>query len=648
MCGVFGWFSRRRPLTDREIRAARRSTELLLHRGPDHGGEWHTDRVYMGHQRLKIIDLSAAANQPFHTDDARITLCYNGEIYNYLELCAELKARGCSFRTNSDTEVLVRTIETWGEGAFARLDGMFAGGFHDRRGDRHTIFRDPLGQKPLYYHLSDDHLIYASELRSLLELDVFSWHIDRTAFAGFLANGYYAGADTPIAGIRKLLPGHAITIAGGEVEMRRYWHSIPGDDVCKISDKAALDRLDAELTRACRIAMRCDVPFGVFLSGGIDSSLVLSYCRRENPDVQAISIAVADADFDESAKARTVAEAIGVKRHTVATMDQGAVVSTLETLFAMNDEPHGDPGFINARFLAEASKPSLTVGLAGDGGDELFYGYAPFHANRLRPLLHGLPKFAIAACNALVRALPAHDGYLALRFKAEALLRGYPARGDLDFPLWLTTLAPEGLRRLTPGCADALDRRGAEGTFLAPVRALLDPERARTPAQRLAYYYQQYFLPEFVCMHTDRAAMQVALEVRAPLLSPKIIAFANGLPDRLKYRHGEGKWLLRRLAERRGLGSAIASQRKQGFTLPMARWLKSCLKPHLLALLDRGAWERDPNLIDFAVLQRLVEDHLAGRENNYRILFNLMAFRAWRLRYDAIGSVEHAEVRAAA
>jgi len=640
MCGVFGWFALTRPLREEDVRSARRATALLNHRGPDSQGEWQADRVFMGHRRLKIIDLSAAADQPFHGPEGQHVLCYNGEIYNYIELRDELGKLGRVFKTSSDTEVLIQAFAEWGDGALTRLDGMFAGALHDRARRRHIIFRDPLGQKSLYYFLSADHLIYASELRSLLALDAFRWRIDRQSVAAYLANGYFAGASTPIAGIRKLLPGHVLVASDGKVRTDRYWHSVPGDGLRDRSEADALRGADERIAHACRTAMRSDVRFGVFLSGGIDSSLILSYCRELDPNVQAVSLAMGERDFDESAKAEAVAKQLAIRRHTVVTMDERAVAPTLETLFAMNDEPHGDPGFINARFLAEAAKNHFTVALAGDGGDELFYGYAPFHALRFAPLLGRLPSLAVAACRWAPTLLPTHDGYLGTRMKLEALLRGFPAPDGLYAPLWLAAMSPEEMRRLLPSCQGYFDRTGKPETFLSEARDLMAPLGGRSPAQRLAYFYQQRFLPEFVCMHTDRAAMQVALEVRSPLLSPTVIAFANSLPDHLKYRHGQDKWLLRRLAATRGIAPAIARQRKQGFTLPLARWLKTCLRPSADALLRPERWEGDRDLVDPGAVAALAAAHQAGKANNYRILFNLMSFRAWRDRY---GSLEWAD-----
>ena len=638
MCGVFGWIKRQSPFTDLELSAARAATRKLQHRGPDNYGEWSDDRSFMGHQRLTIIDHSTAAHQPFHGPDDHLKVSFNGEIYNYLELRKTLKEKGFEFQTNSDTEVLIQSYEYWGNAAFSKFEGMYAGALHDSRTGSHIIFRDPMGQKPLYYYLSNEDLIYASELRSLLALKQFQWRLDREAFAGFLSNSYYAGTNTPITGLKKLLPGHHLSLICNKVNIGKFWHSVPRGEHDDISPSQALNSLDGLISKSCEHALRSDVPAGVFLSGGIDSSLILSYCHDIDHDLQAVSVAMTEQDFDESAKAKAVADTVGIRHHTVIKMDESAVVENLDHIFSFNDEPHGDPGFVNARFIAAASKSQFTVGLGGDGGDELFYGYPPFHALSARAICRKFPPFIIDILRTLIRGIPERDGYLGLRFKLESLLRAYPAAGDLDFPLWLTTMRPEDLSLLAPSLTQCFDREGRKESAIAYARELLNSVTAQSPAQRLAYFYQQQFLPEFVCMHTDRASMQVSLEVRSPFLSPSLISFANSLPDNMKLRSGQDKWLLRRLAERRGLDDSISNQQKQGFTLPLARWLKTCLREKMETLLHPEAWSQDADLIDLDYMRRLVEDHLANRANNYRILFNLMAFQAWRMKFPDISS----------
>lgn len=610
--------------------------DLLRHRGPDAAGEWLDARVFMGHRRLSVIEPSAASNQPFWDPSGRFALSYNGELYNYVELRQELVQRGVVFRTASDTEVMLTALVHWKDDALRRFDGMFSAAFHDRMTGRHLLFRDPLGQKPLYYFVYPGGVIYASELRAIISLDGFSWRLDKEAFRRYLMHSYYAGEETAVEGIRKLLPGHTLEIVNGQVRARRYWNSVPGQEELEITDEDARSEFERLFSESCMRSMRSDVPYGVFLSGGIDSSLVLDFCRELNHDIRAFSVAMGEADFDESAKACSVAQHLGVRDHRVFSMDIESVTGAVKQLLSVSDEPHGDPGFVNAYLLARSCRPYLTVGLAGDGGDELFAGYAPFQGIGYAGAIAGLPAPLLDAAKALRRYVPENDRYLGLRFKLDAYLRGFPASADARAPLWLAACDPEEAQRVcNMPDRSFFDRFGAPASVFSPIVDLVAPARTGSPVQRLLYFYQKVFLPEFVCMHTDRAAMQVGFEVRAPFLSVPLVTFANRLPDRMKIRGGQTKWLLKTVAKARGLPGSIVSQRKQGFTFPIARWLKSALKPMMVELLERDEWDAD-GLVDTAAIGRIVDDHLAGRRNNYRLLYNLMCFRAWRRNYPQI------------
>lgn len=632
MCGLFGWISFTRPLSEADADAARRATALLAHRGPDHQGEWRSERVYMGHRRLNIIDLSAAANQPMQDASGRYRFSFNGEIYNYLELRKELEGEGAAFRTRSDSEVFLTALIRWGAGALTRVDGMFAAALHDQQTGEHLVFRDPLGQKPLYYATLPDGVVYASELRALLALGAGRWSIDQDAFLRYVMLGYYSRAETPVTGVRKLLPGCLLRIGADRMTLDRYWDSLPGEQVEPLSDDAALDRVDQLLEASCTRSMRSDVPFGVLLSGGLDSTLVASYCRRANPDLRAISVAMGERDFDESGKAALVCSHLQIADAHRVTMDDGSVVSALHEVLATSDEPHADPGFVNARFLARAARQHMVVALAGDGGDELFAGYPPFAALGAESYCGRLPEAVIGLAKAAAHALPSNDRYLGLQFKALAFLQGFPANAAIRFALWLSAVGADELRRLAPSRGRHLfSTTGEPETLFAETAQMMTPLAKASSTDQLLYYYQKVFLPEFVCMHTDRAAMQFGLEVRAPLLSLPLVEAANRLPARVKHRGGELKVLLRRLAARHGLPDEIVNQRKQGFTFPVARWLKSTLRSELDEL--SRSEEFDGLGLERPVIQGYVDEHLAGRRNNYRLLYHLIVFRAWRRRY---------------
>jgi asparagine synthase (glutamine-hydrolysing) len=632
MCGIFGWVSYHKGLGPEELSRARAATDLLRHRGPDNQGEWYDEQVFMGHRRLNIIDLSSAANQPFEDPSRRYVLTFNGEIYNYIEVRADLERLGFTFHTSSDTEVLLTALIHWGLDALKRCDGMYAAAFHDRKTGEHLLLRDPLGQKPLYYRTTDDGVLYASELRSLLSLPQFSWKIDRVAFARYLMQSYYGWDETPIVGVRKLLPGSCLRASRNGVRIERYWDSLPGDCELAVGEDEAVAEFSRLFGESCTRSMRSDVPCGIFLSGGIDSSLVLSFCREANHDIRSVAVGMSEPDYDESGKAETVSNHLGIAHHRMFVMDPQAIDESLTAVFNTIDEPHADPGFVNAHFLARRARELMIVALAGDGGDELFAGYAPFAGLRAASVMRHCPGVMLWLMQSAASAIPANDRYLGLQFKVLAFLQGFPASDAIRFPLWLSAVGLADLRRLCPLLpADFFSHRGEPGSLFGYVEELMGPMRGHTLQQQLLYYYQKVFLPEFVCAHTDRASMQSSLEVRSPFLSLPLIEFANRLPERLKTQRDTLKLLLRKAAARRGFPPEIVGQAKQGFTLPLARWLKSSLRPRAEALLLTDDWTE--GLIDRSVVRSFFEEHLADKRNNYRLLYALMVFCAWRQRY---------------
>ena len=635
MCGLFGWISFEEELGERHLKASRKALASLAHRGPDNQGEWRDGRVYIGHRRLSILDLSAAANQPFTDPDERYVLSYNGEIYNYVELRDELESAGVRFSTSSDTEVVLAALIRWGRAALTRFDGMFALAFYDRASGRTLLARDPLGQKPLYYHAFDRGLVYGSELSALLLLDGFSWRIDKSAFRRFLVNSFYAWDQTPIVGVKKLLPGCCLEVKGSGVTLERYWDSVPGSDVLDIDAEAAIGEFERLFDLSCKRSMRSDVPYGVFLSGGIDSSLILSSCHAANSSVRSFCVAMGDPDFDESSKAETIVRHLGVASHHTFDMNQDSVEQALEGFFNASHEPHGDPGFVNTYFLAQSARPHLTVALGGDGGDELFSGYAPFAGLAAVPWLKSLPPSVMGLSKRLARLIPANDTYLGLQFKLGAYLQGFPADDATRLALWLSSVTPDEFASLCPQVKDEeREPGGAPKSVFDCVRDIMAPAEGRTLQQMMLYYYQKVFLPEFVCMHTDRAAMQFGLEVRSPFLSLPLIEFANRLPDHLRMRNGQLKWLLKQVVARRGFPAVIRNQKKQGFTFPIARWLKTTLRPQMDRLLAPN--DLDTRLVDPSRVDWYRAQHLEGRRNNYRMLFNLMAFQRWRQKYPSL------------
>jgi|ETNmetMinimDraft_11_1059920.scaffolds.fasta_scaffold15181_2 asparagine synthase (glutamine-hydrolysing) len=636
MCGIFGWIKWNGSFSESEINASRESLSSMKHRGPDFQGEWFSEAVYMGHRRLSIIDLSPEANQPFKDKNSSIILTFNGEIYNYLELKAKLKEHGIRFKTSSDTEVLLEAFKFYRERAFLRLNGMFSFAVYDRIAEKHYLVRDHLGQKPLYYYLYQDGLVYASELRALLSLKEFKWQLDKNNFLKFLTNSCYMWDTTPLQGVRKLLPGHYLEVKNGKVILEQYWDSLPGDKMVSWDFEEATSALRNMLDQSCRISLRADVPYGVFLSGGIDSTLVLESCHRIDPEISTFSVSMQESDFDEGSKAKSVTDFLGINSHYSCLMDSQSIEDAMDEFCSFSDEPHGDPGFVNSYFLAKFCKSSIKVALSGDGADELFAGYITFLALKKEKYLRYLPDNCIPWLEQMVRSFfSVNDSYVGLQFKTLAFLQGFPAHQNTRFPLWLGSVSPEDLQKLCPW-QDKLffSRKGEEGTLLEDFCKVLAKMGGKSCTQRFLYFYQKFFLPEFVCMHTDRAAMQCGLEVRSPFLSVSVIEFANSLPDNFKMSKGELKKMLRYAVQKRGLPQNICNQKKQGFTFPIARWLKTTLKTRMEEMVSSQIW--DNGLIDRSYLNILKNQHIMNKRNNYRVLFNLMVFQKWLEKYSHV------------
>ncbi len=632
MCGLFGWVKNNHLFTEDEISLARRALGTMSHRGPDFQGEWYNDNVYMGHRRLSIIDLSTEANQPFWDENRRYVTIFNGEIYNYIELKNELQKAGLKFRTSSDTEVLLSAFAFWGKQAFLKFDGMFACAIHDTVTGEHYIFRDYLGQKPLYYFKYNNGIIYASELRAFLNIDCFKWKLDKDNFLKFLFNSYYMWDTTPLKGVKKLIPGCYLKITNDDFILERFWESIPGENSLDITFDKSLSEFQRLLDRSCEITMRSDVPYGIFLSGGIDSSLVLNSCYGINNKVSSFNISIEERDFDEGDKAIAVSEHLGNMKIKSYLMDSRSIQDSINAFFSFSDEPHGDPGFINSYFLAKSCRSDIKVAIAGDGADELFAGYVTFLALKKEDYLNNCPANWIAGFEHIIRLfLSGNDNYLGLQFKALSFLQGFPSHVTTRFPLWLGAISLEGLQKLCPWKeANFFSRNGEEDTILEDFRKVLSVMEGKSRIQTLLYFYQKFFLPEFVCMHTDRAAMQNSMEVRSPFLSRPLIEFANKLPDNFKTDRGVLKKILRQTLRNRSYPELIYKQKKQGFTFPLARWLKTALKDQMNRIFKERLAE---GLIDYSYLEFLKAEHLSGKRNNYRILFNFMAFSKWLEKY---------------
>jgi asparagine synthase (glutamine-hydrolysing) len=629
MCGICGIvdFSGR-PVDEA---ALRRMAESLAHRGPEATGTFLSPApgtppgrgaaVGLGHTRLKIIDLSEAANPPLGNEDGTVWAMLNGEIYNFLELRQELKAAGHQFRTEGDVEVIVHLYEALGERCVERLDGMFALAVWDGPRRRLFLARDRTGKKPLFYHRSPRFFAFGSEIKALLAHGAIRADVALESLPPLFLYGYVPNPATLYAGIAQVPPGHAMTVeGGGEVRLRPYWDWTFPERPPRIGAGEAAERLRELLVAAVRRRLVSDVPLGAFLSGGLDSSVVVAIMASlSGPPVKTFSIGFAgDPGFDETPYARLVARRYGTT-HSEFIVEPRAF-ELLERLVHVHDGPFGDSSAIPTYLLAELTRRHVTVALNGDGGDELFAGYLRFAggvlAARVPAVVFRLGRAATAGLVSV--GGPRHPLRRAARFFRDADLPWLER-----FSSWIAFFHRDLQPLVLPAVASDL------GSFdrLAYFRPHLDAVRGRSPLSQLLYLNAKTYLPDDLHVKMDRASMAHALETRSPFLDRALMEFAAALPDRFKLRGRATKWLVR-AAFRDRLPREILTRGKMGFGVPLATWFRGELREPLRALLLEPT-ARLRGYLDHEHVRRLVEAHLAGRENVEHQLWLLLTFEVW-------------------
>jgi asparagine synthase (glutamine-hydrolysing) len=621
MCGIVGIVESdlERPVLPEDLG---RMVRTLHHRGPDEEGSVTLNGVGLGMRRLSIVDLSGG-QQPFTNEGRDIQLVANGEIYNFLDLRRELESLGHSFRSHSDIEVLVHAYEEWGEGFLARLRGMFALALWDGRTRTLLAARDRAGEKPLYWTLTPRGLLLASEVKALLVRPEVSRELDLEALDQFLTYEYVVAPRTILAGVHKLPAAHYLVYRDGRVSTHRYW------DAAAVrtrpwSDEDAAEALAAALKKAVVSQMMADVPLGAFLSGGIDSSTIVALMSQASlQPVNSFSIGFDDGTYNELPYAREIA-ALFKTNHRERTVSPD-IGQLFERLVVHLDEPFADVSLFPTFLVSELAREHVTVALSGDGGDELFGGYDAYHAQALANRYAGVGRTILPALAAVAAALPPTDKKKGAVNKFKRFVQGAAqAPEDIGHYRWMVYLGPAAKRRLYDrGLQDAL----ITADVYQPVRDVLHRFDGDDLLGRQLYADLSVYLADDILVKVDRMSMATSLETRAPFLDADVMELAFSMPGHLKIRRGERKWILKR-AMRDALPSRILTRRKEGFSIPMKNWLKGELKPLLTDLLSAERMRRR-GLFNVGEIGRLVESHLAGRENHAHTLFPLMVFERW-------------------
>ncbi len=614
MCGIAGWLDFNHPTPAPEI--LRGMADALRYRGPDGEGYFESGPIHFGHRRLSIIDV-AGSPQPMSNSEESIWLIFNGEIFNFSELRGELAQRGCVFRTQGDTETIIHAYAVYGDEFLQKLEGQFALALWDVKLQKLILARDRLGQMPLYYHVDRrGGLYFASELGSLVAHPAVPRDVDPRAIDIYFAYRYIPDPQTIYRDIQRLPAAHRLDISREKLEVRRYWQA-PTETTIKITEQEALEHLDELLSQAVAGRMISDVPLGAFLSGGIDSSLVVAYMvKHSTTPIKTFTIGFDQDTHDERDYARQVVERFQTDHHEfVVTPDAADVVPRMARAFG---EPFADSSALPVFYLAEITRRHVTVALNGDGGDESFAGYRRYFNTARFYAYSRWPKSIRSVARALAgvaRTLPIPGGGALGRLAKWKSLEG-KTLGEI-YQAAVTTPFDQRVKLLHPELAETLRPRA--DAMAEAVAA----SKHRDSLNRLMHGDQTVYLPGDLLVKVDRMAMHHSLEARSPFLDYRIVEFAASLPARIKAPRGESKALLKKLLGRFFPASFI-QRRKMGFGVPLATWFRTSVP--LQEQLRAAAESRWLNASEIA---RLLEEHQSGRTDHSHVLWSVLMFDAW-------------------
>jgi asparagine synthase (glutamine-hydrolysing) len=598
--------------------------DIISHRGPDDAGLYVDEQAALGHRRLSIVDL-AAGHQPLSNEDESIWIVFNGEIYNHAAIRQELESAGHRYRTRSDTETIVHAYEQWGDACVERLRGMFAFAIWDAPRRRLLLARDRLGVKPLYWTLVGGRLLFASEIKSILQSGLVRAQADESKLPEQLSTRSLAGPETLFKGIRRLMPGHVLAYQDGQVQIRRYWDLPVREDPAEhLSEADAVRQFRGLLEESVRIRLMADVPLGMFLSGGLDSSAIAALMARmiDRP-LQTFSVAFSDRAFSELDYARQVSTAIKADAHEIV-IDEADFFGALPRLIWHEDEPIAHTSSVPLYFVSQLAAKHVKVVLTGEGSDELLAGYGKYP----RFVMNWNVGQVYGKLPAAVRKLVATQVVSHLPSK----LHRYASRSFLARPitaeaLFFDNFAAVGLERqrslLSPALAAKVSPEGAYG----PSRAYFEARNGSTTLlDRVLYADVKTYLVELL-MKQDQMSMAASIESRVPFLDHKLVEFATLLPDRLKLRGFKTKWILRE-AIREVLPPAILSRPKMGFPVPFAVWMRGPWSDIARdVLLDSRSRQR--GLINPAAVEHLIDAHSSGAANGADAIWSLLNLELW-------------------
>ena len=622
MCGIAGFVGEG---AEKDLHAMIRT---IQYRGPDDTGIFRRDNVGFAHARLSVLDLTQAGHQPMFNRDGSLALVFNGEIYNFKELRKELlELKPISFKSNSDTEVILYLHELFGEKCFSKLNGMFAIALYDFRRKKLILARDRLGKKPLYWAVFGSTLIFGSELKALLKHPLCRKSLRLESINKYLQFEYIPTPDTIFQNIYKLEQATFLTYQDGNIQKNKFWDISPDGGLA--NDQNILGTFEEKLESSVKRRLISDVPLGVFLSGGIDSATIAYYAQKNSHQkINTFSFGFEEKSFDESNYAQQVADALGTRHHHRLVTAADAV-NTIKNIAQLIDEPMADSSIIPTFLLSRFCKEKITVALSGEGGDELMAGYPTFVADSLVPYYLAIPSFIRKyAFENLINRLPTSYNYFSLEFKLKKFVNGLSGDQKYRHFRWL----------------GSFDRAQRQCLFNQNTWSQLQGSNefehidnyekgmgSTGPKNRILMLYQQTYLMDGVLVKVDRASMAQALEVRCPFLDYELVDFVNRLPYGIKQKGFRTKILLKKLMAGK-LPPSVLHRKKQGFSIPLAFWLRDQLKGFCEEILSQRNVQK-VGLFNYPYIDHLKRSHYCGKKNNAKEIWTLLVLHHWHQHY---------------
>jgi len=599
---------------------------VMVHRGPDDEGYYFDKNVALGMRRLSIIDL-VTGHQPIANEDKSVWVVYNGEIYNFPELREELIQKGHTFATQSDTEIIVHLYEEEGEDFILRLNGMFAVALWDKRSNTLFLARDRLGIKPLHYWQSDNVLVFSSEIKSILEAG-YPRELDFEGMSRFFTFEYIPAPQTIFKGIKKLLPGHLMVVSGSMVQIKQYWDIKQGSEGSVKDEREIEAEIYDRLKESVKKRLISDVPLGVFLSGGMDSSSITALMSEVAPKrIKTFSIGFKEETFNELGYAKIVADRFQTD-HEEFVVESNFVRDLVPKLIEYLDEPLADASVIPTYVISNLARKYVTVALAGEGGDELFAGYDTYKAYQVARYYRRVPKLLRdGLVKNIVKILPASKKRLSFEFKAKKFISGIDYPPEIANFIWWGAYGPEERKRLF--AADILEKLN-EDPF-GPIHFHLENCSADDTVSRIGYLDLKLYLQDDLLVKTDRMSMANSLEIRVPFLDHTFVEYARTIPSSLKLKGLTTKHILKK-AMAPYLPAEILTRKKIGFDIPLGGWIRNELKDFVLDVLSSDNLNKH-KFFNQAAIEKILKEHLQGAHNHRQLLWPLVIFQFWYNHY---------------